>query len=382
MSIYIRELARELGRKGHRVDIYTRAHNPKDSEIMDLCQGVKLIHIQAGEIKDIHKLMVCSYLDDFTANLEAYRESNGISYDVVHSHYWLSGCVGRRLSAQWNAPHLIMFHTLGALKNAAGSITTEPEIRLERERDMVDDCDRIIAATEQERMDLIYYYGAAEEKVSVVPCGVNLDLFQTMDRIEARDYLNIHDNCRIVLFIGRIEKLKGIDNLIKAMPYLQDRETRLLIVGGDEQSRYEMEALQRLVTQMNIDDIVSFSGLVDQEELPYYYNAADVCVIPSYYESFGLVALESLACGTPIVANKVGIVDTLLQNHEVGVLVDDHSAENLAEGINRVLSSKLKRSAIAEVAHRTVENFSWERVACRMIEQYKQTLPAKQIVSC
>jgi D-inositol-3-phosphate glycosyltransferase len=198
----------------------------------------------------------------------------------------------------------------------------------------------------------------------------------------ARNYLEM-DEHRTVLFVGRIEPLKGIDKLIKAMSYLQhDEPIRLMIVGGDEQSEAELDKLRRLTASLGMSDLIDFAGLVNQEELPYYYNAADVCVIPSYYESFGLVVLESLACGTPVVANRVGIVESLLDYRNIGYMVDDHEPYNLAEAIARILSNSTDRLSIAETARKTVVSFSWENVARQISEQYRVMLGCWETVPC
>jgi D-inositol-3-phosphate glycosyltransferase len=382
MSIYIRELSAELGKQGHQVDIFTRAHNPMDSEIVEIGQGIRLIHLRAGEVKDIDKSMVYSYLDDFASSLEDFRRSCGLRYDLIHSHYWLSGCVGRLMKELWQVPHMMMFHTLGAVKNAASMEGVEPDIRIKRERGMVQACDRIIAATEQERTDLINYYHAPPGRITVVPCGVNLELFRSMDKELARCYLGL-DERRTILFVGRIEALKGIDDLLRAMSCLQDyRGIRLVVVGGDEQSQPELEGLRNLALSLGIADSVDFIGMVDQQELPYYYNAADVCVIPSYYESFGLVSLESLACGTPIVATRVGIIESLFEHHNVGYMVDNHEPCHLAEGIISVLSNPGLRSKTAEEYRAIVAGFSWMDVARDINEQYQVMLGCREALPC
>ena len=382
MSIYIRELSAELGKQGHQVDVFTRAHDPMDSEIIEVGQGVRLIHLRAGEVKDIHKTMVYSYLDDFASNLEDFRRSCGLRYDLIHSHYWLSGCVGRLMKELWQVPHMMMFHTLGAVKNAASMEGVEPDIRIKRERGMVQACDRIIAATEQERTDLINYYHAPPGRIAVVPCGVNLELFRSMDKELARCYLGL-DERRTILFVGRIEALKGIDDLLRAMACLQDyRGIRLVVVGGDEQSQPELDGLRNLAYSLGIGDSVDFIGMVDQQELPYYYNAADVCVIPSYYESFGLVALESLACGTPIVATRVGVIESLFERHNAGYMVDDHEPSHLAEGIINVLSTTGLRSKTAEESRAVVACFSWMDVARDIDDQYQTILGCREALLC
>lgn len=382
MSIYIRELSAALGKQGHQVDVFTRAHNPMDSEIIEVGQGVRLIHLRAGEIKNIHKSMVYSYLDDFASGLEDFRRSRGLRYDLIHSHYWLSGCAGRFMKELWHVPHIMMFHTLGAVKNAASMGEVEPDIRIKRERGMVQTCDRIIAATEQERTDLINYYHAPPGRIAVVPCGVNLELFRSMDKELARCYLGF-DERRTILFVGRIEALKGIDDLLRAMACLQDyRGIRLVVVGGDEQSQPELDGLRNLAYSLGIGDSVDFIGMVDQQELPYYYNAADVCVIPSYYESFGLVALESLACGTPIVATRVGVIESLFERHNAGYMVDDHEPSHLAEGIINVLSTTGLRAKTAEESRAIVAGFGWLDVARDIDDQYQTILGCREALPC
>jgi len=209
MSVYIRELAHELGKQGHMVDVYTRVHDPKDPQIINLGQNARLIHLRAGENETIHKLAVYPYLPDFACNLENFRKNNHLQYDLVFSHYWLSGWVGRYLQKWWNVPHTIMFHTLGAVKNTFGIGEDEPELRIETERDLARDCHHIIAATEREKEELIRYYDASPERISIIPCGVNLELFQLMDKERVKQQLGFEG--KIILFVGRIEPLKGME---------------------------------------------------------------------------------------------------------------------------------------------------------------------------
>ena len=219
MSVYIRELARELGKQGHLVDVYTRVHDPKDPQIINLGQNARLIHLRAGEDEQIHKLAVYSYLPDFACNLEDFRQHNGLGYDLVFSHYWLSAWVGEYLQRWWHVPHITMFHTLGAVKNSIGNGEDAPELRIETERDLAQNCHHIIAPTEKEKEELIRHYGASSQRISVVHCGVNFGLFRPMDKAMARQQLGLVD-AKIILFFGRIEPLKGIDKCIKWSPWL------------------------------------------------------------------------------------------------------------------------------------------------------------------
>lgn len=373
MSVYIRELAREMGRHGHTVDVYTRIHDSRDPQIVVLGQSARLIHLRAGA-DEVNKLELYSYLPEFASNLEDYRKNNGLYYDLIFSHYWLSGQAGEYLRERWGVPHVAMFHTLGALKNDIGIGEDDPELRLETERYLAQHCPHIIATTKKEREYLIERCGAASEGVSVHPCGVNLELFQTVEKQKARQRLGLVED-KIILYIGRIEPLKGIDQLLKALPLLQDGlRPRLVIIGGDNNSQDEVEKLQSLAGDLAIEDLVTFSGLVKQEELPYFYSAADVCVIPSHYESFGLVALESLACGTPVVAADVGDLKSIIRDGENGYVVRDNSPHRLAQKIAVLLNKSTYDIQSALLIRASVSRFSWSNIAEEIIREFQQLL--------
>jgi len=374
MSVYIRELAHELSKQGHLVDVYTRAHDPKDRQIYELGQNARLVHLEAGEVEDMHKLVVYSYLPDFACNLENFRKHNDLQYDLIFSHYWLSGLVGEYLQQRWNVPHITMFHTLGAVKNTLGVGEDEPELRIEMERSLAQNCHHIIAPTEKEKGELIRYYGALPERIGVVPCGVNLEQFKPVSKKSARKYLGF-SNDKIILFVGRIDPLKGIDKLIKAIPYLQNIQgLRLMVIGGGEQNQLEIEQLQKLACNLNIQDSVTFLGLIKHEQLPYFYSAADACVIPSYYESFGLVALESLACGTPVVATDVGNLKSVIRQGETGYVVTDNAPHRLADKIALLLSRPSTDTESALSIRASVSRFSWSNIAEAIIRECQLVL--------
>lgn len=374
MSVYIRELARGLGEQGHSVDVYTRIHDPADPQVVELGQQARLIHLRAGEAERIHKLAVYCYLPEFTCNLENYRKNNHLKYDLVFSHYWLSGWVGKYLQQWWRVPHVIMFHTLGAVKNATGIGEDAPELRIVTERASVSNCQRIIAPTEREKEELVRYYGAEPAKIGVVPCGVNMELFRPMDRMATRQELGFSEE-KILLFVGRIDPLKGIDRLLKAIPLLQKHENlRLVIIGGDENSRNEVNKLKRLAAETGIQDSVTFRGLVGQEQLPHYYNAADVCVVPSYYESFGLVALESLACGTPVLATDVGEMSSIIRQGETGYVVAHNTPVELAGKIDLMLSKPPRNMESALSIRESIRTFDWSNIAGTVTEELNSVL--------
>lgn len=374
MSVYIRELAHELGEQGHYVDVYTRAHDPADRQIVELGHQARLIHLKAGQEETIHKLVVYSYLPEFNCNLENFRKNNGLQYDLIFSHYWLSGWAGKYLQQWWQVPHVVMFHTLGAVKNAIGIGEDASELRIVTEKEAVDDCQRVIVATEREKDELIQRYGALPDKIGIVPCGVNMELFKPIDRTIARQKLGITDEY-IVLFVGRIDPLKGADRLLKAMPHLNTYNgLRLVIIGGDEYSRSEVEKLRKLTGELDIQDRVTFQGMVKQEQLPYFYSAADVCAVPSYYESFGLVALESLACGTPVVATDVGDLKNIIRQGETGYVVDENTPQNLADSINLLLSRPLRDMESAFSVRASISGYSWESITDGIIGELRLAL--------
>ena len=369
MSVYIRELACELGKLGHQVDVYTRVHDPKDREVYELGPNARLIHLKAGDDDEIDKLAVYSHLPDFVRNLEAFSAANNAHYDLIFSHYWLSALAGAHLQQLWHVPHIVMFHTLAAAKNAvrqqAGPAfgEDEPMLRVEAEREVARACHRIIASTEMGRDELMRYYDASPHKISVVPCGVNLEQFRLIGRAEARCHLGL-DHEKIALFVGRMDPLKGLDKLITALSYLQDTQgLRLIVIGGDEHNSHEIEQLRQLACELKVQDSVSFLGLVRHGQLPYYYNAADVCVVPSYYESFGLVALESLACGTPVLATDVGSHRAVIREGETGYIIGNNDPRTIADRLATLLFRPGTPESIAPAIRATVGELAWSNIA-------------------
>ncbi|MBI2851451.1 MAG: glycosyltransferase [Chloroflexi bacterium] len=374
MSVYITELASALGRLGHLVDIYTRVHDPRDRQIYALGRDVQLIHLKAGENEQIHKLAVYTHLPDFSCGIEAFRKENNLQYDIVFSHYWLSAWVGEYLQQWWHTPHVTMFHTLGAVKNITGIGEDEPELRIETEKELARNCFHIIAPTEKEKEGLVIHYGAPSEKISIVPCGVNLELFKPTGKEKAKRELGLGDD-KVILFVGRIEPVKGIEQLVQAIPLLQSaKNIKLVIIGGEGNSPYEMKQLRRLCGELDIEDKVAFYGLVKQDRLPGFYSAADVCVISSYYESFGLVALESLACGTPVVATDVGGSRSVIREGETGYVVADNEPHHLAEKIDLLLSRRSPDINSALAIRASVSKYSWDNIAETIAREFQTAL--------
>jgi D-inositol-3-phosphate glycosyltransferase len=380
MSVYIRELTRELGRRGHQVDIFTRVPESGVQHSIDLHERVRLIHLRAGTNGHVHKLAIYPYLAEFFRELESFRMKEGLCYDFIHSHYWLSGRVGKWAGDRWGIPHIVTFHTLGAVKNALVEAEQEPELRIATEKYLVKTCDRILVATRGEKEQLSRLYGASSHMIGVVPCGVNLNLFRPMDRDLARERLGYPHDESILLYVGRFAPVKGIDRLLEAFSCLQNgQRLRLVIVGGDDDGSPESQNLRGLVAKLNVEDSVSFVGRVRQEDLPPYYSAADLLVVPSHYESFGLVALEALASGTPVVATRVGAMESILWEGETGHVLKNGSASSLAKGIETFISGPKVASAHATRA--SVLKFGWENVASAMIDEYRSAINRHRVIS-
>lgn len=384
MNVYVRDLSRELGRRGLFVDVFTRSQNPDVPQVGDLGPNVRVIHLKAGPEAPYDKNLVYAHTAEFTSNLKKFARKESIAYDLVHSHYWLSGLVARQLRLDWKTPVIQMFHTLGELKNqvARSKEQRETQLRVETEREIMSFADRLIAANPLEKAQMIWLYGADPAKIEVIPCGVDLKLFHPIPRDEAKAYLEMPQDHTMVLFVGRIEPLKGIDVLIEAMALLlKDKdelsdEICLCIIGGDPDAdadtlNREMSRLQRMRETLGIADVVTFLGKRAQDTLPYHYSAAEVCVVPSHYESFGMVALEAMACGTPVIASKVGGLTFTVRDGRTGFLVPSDDPRALADQLSLLLTDGNLRRTMGQQAIQLSERYSWSIVAGQVVAAYR-----------
>ncbi len=370
MNVYIRELSRQLCRRAHTMDIFTRRTDPHSPQVVDIDGRTRVIQIEAGPL-DAHKGSLQRYLPEFRSGVVRFQEEQGRSYDLVHSHYWLSGWVGQALKARWNIPHVIMFHTLGEAKNRAHLGEHESDDRIAGERLVAQGADRVICGSEGERRVLIDYYGVSPSNAVQVPCGVDTEHFRPMGRAQVRRRLQLPDDEPLVLFVGRIEPLKGIDILLRAAAETEGR-FRLLVVGGDSREAGRKSELRRLADDLGIADRVVFRDAVPHDELPLYYNAADVCVVPSYYESFGLVAVEAMACGVPVVASRVGGLLETVRDGQTGYLVPWRCPEPFAERLELLLDNEPLRRSLGRMARAAVERFRWAEVAAQVEDVYHE----------
>jgi len=386
MNVYVRDLTRELGRQGVEVDVFTRSqdeHQPHVKE--DLGFGNRVIHVLAGPEEPLPKEVLYRHVPQFSQGVYEFAHAQGITYDVIHAHYWLSGVAARQLREAWQAPFIQMFHTLGHMKNrvARAAMDRESELRIRVETELLRDADRIIAATIAESTQLQWLYRSDVERVEIIPPGVDIEHFHPRSAWEAKQRLGLDPKRKMLLFVGRIEPLKGVDTLLRAVALLRSRgvtdcgKLYLSIIGGDPSDspvvkNEEMERLKNLREELNLREVVTFLGAQDQDALPDYYAAAEAVIMPSHYESFGMVALEAMACGTPVIASEVGGLAFLVKDGETGFHVPDRDPEVLADRICLILTDPLLRGELGEKAALYARTYSWSVIAERLIGVYER----------
>ena len=371
MNVHVRQLARALGKMGILVDIFTRAHGDQPETIENLGDCVRVVHLPAGDAEaPLEELY--GYLPQFLEGVEEFQRENGLTYQAVHSHYWLSGWVGQKMARNLNIPHLVTFHTLALIKMQSRAGEKEPLRRQQTEREIMASASKIVAFSRHERDAMARLYGADPKRIELVPCGVDLTRFRPLDQEESRRRLGLNGD-KVFLYVGRIESLKGVDLLVHTAAHLEiPQGVRVLVVGGDNGGQnQEVERLRQLAQDLDVAEVVDFVGRVDQEELPVYYSAADVCVVPSFYESFGLAALESMACGTPVVASRVGGLSTIIQHGHTGYLKSWRCPEAFANSLEMITSSKSLLESMGQAARRRAEGMGWDQVASAMAAHYQ-----------
>ncbi len=389
MNVYVRELTRQLGRMGVHVDVFTRSQDEHVPHVLhDLGYGNRVVHVPAGPEVPLPKRELAGYVSQFAEGVQKFAAEKGIRYDLIHSHYWMSGLAAESLSQAWGAPVVHMFHTLGEMKNRIARSEEEREglYRIEGEKRVLARADRVIAATLAEQTQLQFLYKADRRKVTIIPPGVDVSHFYPIPADEARQFIGLDASERIVLFVGRIEPLKGVDTLIKAMSCQRSQalgRVTLAIIGGEpdaspQDMSAEMARLQQLCDDLCMGRMVLFLGKRAQDTLPYYYSAADVLVMPSHYESFGMVALEAMACGAPVIASQVGGLAYLIKDGETGYHVPDQDPEALCEKLLLLLGDPEQRQAMGERAVQYARNYAWGNIAAQIIEVYKSLVGGKE----
>ena len=382
MNVYVRDLSREFNRRGIYVDVFTRSQNPQLPRVSArLGQLSQVVHLPAGPEAPYDKNEVFNNLPEFVEGVIHFAEEQRVSYDILFSHYWLSGWVARALRERWGTPIVQMFHTLGHMKNRVAQRESDRETgkRIEVETEIVNFADRLVAATPAEKAQLTWLYGADPRKISVISPGVDLRRFHPIDKSVAKSAIGVPEQHRLVLFVGRIEPLKGIDTLLRAMALVVQRQPEqvcpmcVAIIGGDSSQGVqtedaEMARLQSLREELGIGDVVTFLGAKDQDTLQYYYSAAEIVVVPSHYESFGMVALEAMACGTPVVASEVGGLAFVVRDNVTGFHVPDRDHVALAAKIELLLCDEVLRMRLGRRAACWAESYGWSVIADQLLD--------------
>jgi D-inositol-3-phosphate glycosyltransferase len=377
MNVYVVEVSRRLAARGIAVDVFTRATSSEQPPVVEMAPGVTVRHVSAGPFEGLGKQDLPAQMCAFTAAVlreEAQHEPG--HFDVVHSHYWLSGQVGWLARDRWGVPLIHSAHTLAKVKNAALAEGDEPEprARVIGEQQVVAEADRLVANTVEEARQLVDFYDADPRRTLVVPPGVDLQCFRPGDRQRARQRVGVPADAVVLLFVGRIQPLKAPDVLLRAAarmlaadPGLRAR-LQVLVVGAPSGSGLaEPRRLQELAAALGVSDVVRFLPPQPPAQLAEHYRAADVAVVPSHNESFGLVALEAQACGTPVVAAAVGGLPTAVDDGVSGLLVTGRDPEDYAGAIRRVL---VRRQLLSAGARRHAAAFSWDRTTDSLVDAY------------
>ena len=387
MNVYIVETAKRLAARGVEVEIFTRATCSEQPPLVSLTDGVDVRHVTAGPFEGLAKGDLPAQLCAFTAGvMRAELRQDPGWYDVIHSHYWLSGQVGWLARERWGVPLVHSAHTLARVKNAllADGDDPEPHARIIGEEQVVAEADRLIASTDDEARDLVQLYGADPKVVRTVAPGVDLDLFTPGDRTDARRRLGLRADALTLLFVGRIQPLKAPDVLLRAAALLQDEPAladrlQVVILGAPSGSGLARpHYLESLRDQLELHRIVEFRPPAVRDVVADFYRAADLTVVPSYNESFGLVALESQACGTPVVAAAVGGLPTAVADDVSGVLVDGHDPQHWAKVLADLLRAPLVMRRLADGAREHAARFAWDRTADGLLVAYGEAVEERR----
>ncbi|GED99017.1 D-inositol-3-phosphate glycosyltransferase [Gordonia crocea] len=389
MNVYVWQTAVRLARRGVEVEIFTRATSSSDEPVVRAAPGVLVRHVQAGPFEGLDKTDLPAQLCGFSAGVLGAEAAHASGYyDIVHSHYWLSGQVGWLAANRWGVPLVHTAHTLAAVKNAslATGDTEEPRLRIVGEQQVVDVADRLVANTGTEAAELVSMYHADPSIIDVVAPGADLDCFTPGDAAAARADLGLDADETVVAFVGRIQPLKAPDVLLRAAAPLIDaaraegrRPLRLLVVGGPSGTgREHPTALADLAVELGVADRVTFLPPQPAERLAQVYRAADVVGVPSYSESFGLVAVEAQACGTPVLAADVGGLGVAVADGLTGVLVDGHRISDWGNALEKMLADPQRLDAMGAAARRHAERFSWDRAADGLLASYSAAIEAKR----
>jgi len=365
MNIYIREVAERLVGEGIDVDVFTRMHDRRE-EIEESLINFNMVYVKAGE-ESLDKLGIFSHLDTFVNEVDKYSKENNKNYDLIYSHYWLSGVVALKLKKLWLKPVVTSFHTIQEIKQEAFPFNIDNPVREREERSVSKGSDAIVVWSDHEEKFIQEKFKINSRNIEVIPPGVDVDIFKPEDKSESRKIINISQDEKVILYVGRLERLKGLDTLLEAISLLEQRDINLLVVGG----LYNLEELSRLkkiCRNLDLDQNVHFIGSINRKELKYYYNSSDLCVLPSYYESFGLSALEASACGIPVIASKRGGLSSIVLDKKTGYLLQWRCPGPFVDKLEVLLSNRRLRDSMGAAARNHAMSLSWDNAISRLMD--------------
>ncbi|MBL4675085.1 MAG: glycosyltransferase family 1 protein [Mucilaginibacter sp.] len=388
-NVYVAQSARHLAAQGYLVDVFTRKDEDTLDAVVNWLPGVRVIHVEAGPVAKVAKEELLPHMKAFKLNMLRFIKNENIEYTLVHANFFMSAWVAMGLKEEIGVPFVVTFHALGHVRRIHQQEADKfPAERLTIEEQAVQMADHIIAECPQDKDDLIQYYKASEEKISIVPCGFSHHEFSPMDKACARKILGLPQDEHIILQLGRMVPRKGVDNVIQALAgvKVKDKQVRLLIVGGeceelDEETCPEYARLLTIARKHGVVEQVIFAGRKNRDRLRYYYAAADIFVTTPWYEPFGITPLEAMACGTPVIGSDVGGIKYSVKDGETGVLVDPHHPAELANAITDLLGDP---SLLTEMSENAVDRvnryFTWAKVAEQIIMVYRRMAPVTRLV--
>jgi len=383
-NVYVAQLAKHLAAQGYLVDVFTRRESAEIAEVVDWAPGVRVIHVTAGPAEVIIKENILQYMDDFKDNMIAFIINKQLHYALTHANFFMSAQVAMGVKKELDIPFVVTFHALGHVRRIHQAEKDKfPEERLTIEEQAVQEADHIIAECPQDKEDLIQYYNAPVENISIIPCGFSATEFYPIDKEVARKIVGLPQKEHIILQLGRMVPRKGVDNVIRALGKLKGtkKPVKLVVVGGEceelvEETCPEYARLMNIAREYNIDASVIFTGRKNRDQLKFYYNAADVFITTPWYEPFGITPLEAMACGTPVIGSNVGGIKYSVADGETGLLVPAEDPEALAEKITELVNDEDKLNCMSRSAIKRVNTFfTWARVAGQVEALYKKLMP-------
>ena len=392
-NVYVRQVGESLAKLGWQVDMFTRKSSPTDPTIVQHSPYCRTIRLTAGPETYIPRDELFQYMPEFVTAFQKFQQQEGVSYPLAHTNYWMSGWVGLELQRRQNIQLIHTYHSLGAVKYLAVSdIPAIAQTRLAVEKQILEQAHCVVATSPQE-MDDLETLVSRLGNIDIIPCGTDVSTFRPISKADARKKLGISAKEKVVLYVGRFDKRKGIETLIRATGELRSQLDRgeeidpqhlkLLIVGGsdpNEADGTERRRIESIVSELDLAANTDFVGMVGHDRLALYYTAADVCVIPSHYEPFGLVAIEAMACGTPVVASAVGGLKFTVISEETGLLVPAQDISGFAGAIERILTDDIwARKIRKQASARVHQNFSWTGVAIQLSDLYRKMLAQSPI---